>query len=448
MKEIKRDSFTSKLGVITATVGSAIGLGNIWRFPYETGTHGGAAFLLVYIFFVVVVGVPLICSEFIIGRASQCNVHRAIRKLEKKGRKWHWAAYLGILSSLMVLSYYSVVAGWTMDYCAQSVCGTFSDMSRGDFSVYFTEFSTNSFRPVVWVVVFLACNYLILRRGLKNGIERMSNLMTPLLFVLLIAFCIKSLTLPQAKQGLEFLFVPNFKAITPSVLLGAMGQAFFSLSLGVGVLMTYASYFQKDVRLVRSASIIGVLDTTFAVLAGLIIFPALFSFGMEPEAGPRLVFEVLPAIFSQIAGGSVWSALFFFLLFVASITSTFSMAEISICFFSEEFKMSRERATVLTIGIAMFFGVLCALSFGPLADVTFFGKTIFNLFDFTTANILMPLCGIFFSIFAGWMIDRKTLDDQLTNNGKLRLYSRSAIIFCLRYVAPIAITAVFLFNLF
>lgn len=447
MKKMERDKFSSKLGVIAATVGSAIGLGNIWRFPYEAGEHGGAAFMLAYIIFVIVIGVPLICSEFLIGRASQCNVHHAFKKLGDARKKWHWLAYLGIISSLMILSFYSVVAGWTMEYCVQAVNGTFAKASQAGLSEYFSEFTTRTSRPVVWTLAFLFANYLILRKGLKNGIERMSNIMTPLLFVLLIAFCINSLRLPNAQEGVKFLFVPDFSALTPSVLLGAMGQAFFSLSLGVGTLITYSSYFQKDVKLVKSASIVATLDTAFAILAGLIIFPALFSFGMQPAAGPKLVFEVLPSIFSQMAGGSVWAALFFFLLFIASLTSTISMAENSISYFAEEAHMSREKATIVTIAIAMVFGTLCALSFGPMADFKIFGKTIFDLFDYTTANLLMPVCGIFFSIFAGWIMDKKVVRNQLTNGGSFRLPMLRALNICLRYVAPAAILAVFVFNL-
>lgn len=447
MKEIKRDKFSTKAGVIAATVGSAIGLGNIWRFPYEAGEHGGGAFLLVYVFFVVVIGVPLMCSEFVVGRASHANIHKAFKQLEKPGRKWHWVAYLGIASALMILSFYSVVAGWTMEYCLQSAAGQFASASRADLTDFFADFSTGGFRPVVWVLLFLLCNYVILRKGLKKGIERISNLLTPLLFVLLIAFCINSLTLPDAASGLRFLFVPDFSAITPSVVLGAMGQAFFSLSLGVGTLITYSSYFDHDVKLVKSASIVAVLDTAFAVLAGIIIFPALFSFGMEPEAGPKLVFEVLPAVFAQMPGGSVWATMFFFLLFVASITSTISMAEIAISFFKEEKHMSREKATAVCIAIAMVFGTLCALSFGPLSGATLFGMTIFSLFDFATANLLMPVCGIFFSIFVGWMMDSNTVTAQLTNRGALRLGCRKAIIVVLRYVAPAAVFAVLVFNL-
>lgn len=442
-----RAQFATRIGVIAASVGSAIGLGNIWRFPYEAGQHGGGAFLLIYILFVFAIGVPIICSEFLIGRSSHSNVLGAFQKLERKGSKWHLISYVGILSSLMILSFYSVVAGWTLEYTIQSVTGGLKDSSPDYLANYFQEFTTQSNRSLMWTIVFLLLNYLIIRKGLKNGIERMSNIMTPLLFVILLVFCVNSLMMPGAADGLKFLFVPDFSKITPKVMLGALGQAFFSLSLGVSTLITYASYFKKDVPLVRSASIIAGLDTLFAIVAGLIIFPALFTYGIEPTEGPKLVFEVLPYIFSQTPGGQIWAAAFFFLLFLASITSTISMSEISISFFCEEWKMTREKAAMLNTVIAIVFGSLCALSFGAAADWKIFGMTVFDLFNFTTANLLMPVCGIVFAIFAGWFMDKKLVRSQLTNDETLKVRTYKSIVFSLRYIAPLAILSIFLYQL-
>lgn len=442
-----RAQFATRIGVIAASVGSAIGLGNIWRFPYEAGQHGGGAFLLIYILFVFAIGVPIICSEFLIGRSSHSNVLGAFQKLERKGSKWHLISYVGILSSLMILSFYSVVAGWTLEYTIQSVAGGLKDSSPDYLANYFQEFTTQSNRSLMWTIVFLLLNYLIIRKGLKNGIERMSNIMTPLLFVILLMFCVNSLMMPGAADGLKFLFVPDFSKITPKVMLGALGQAFFSLSLGVSTLITYASYFKKDVPLVRSASIIAGLDTLFAIVAGLIIFPALFTYGIEPTEGPKLVFEVLPYIFSQTPGGQIWAAAFFFLLFLASITSTISMSEISISFFCEEWKMTREKASMLNTVIAIVFGSLCALSFGAAADWKIFGMTVFDLFNFTTANLLMPVCGIVFAIFAGWFMDKKLVRSQLTNDETLKVRTYKSIVFSLRYIAPLAILSIFLYQL-
>ena len=442
-----RAQFATCIGVIAASVGSAIGLGNIWRFPYEAEQHGGGAFLLIYILFVFAIGVPIICSEFLIGRSSHSNVLGAFQKLERKGSKWHLISYVGILSSLMILSFYSVVAGWTLEYTIQSVAGGLKDSSPDYLANYFQEFTTQSNRSLMWTIVFLLLNYLIIRKGLKNGIERMSNIMTPLLFVILLVFCVNSLMMPGAADGLKFLFVPDFSKITPKVMLGALGQAFFSLSLGVSTLITYASYFKKDVPLVRSASIIAGLDTLFAIVAGLIIFPALFTYGIEPTEGPKLVFEVLPYIFSQTPGGQIWAAAFFFLLFLASITSTISMSEISISFFCEEWKMTREKASMLNTVIAIVFGSLCALSFGAAADWKIFGMTVFDLFNFTTANLLMPVCGIVFAIFAGWFMDKKLVRSQLTNDETLKVRTYKSIVFSLRYIAPLAILSIFLYQL-
>lgn len=442
-----RAQFATRIGVIAASVGSAIGLGNIWRFPYEAGQHGGGAFLLIYILFVFAIGVPIICSEFLIGRSSHSNVLGAFQKLERKGSKWHLISYVGILSSLMILSFYSVVAGWTLEYTIQSVAGGLKDSSPDYLANYFQEFTTQSNRSLMWTIVFLLLNYLIIRKGLKNGIERMSNIMTPLLFVILLVFCVNSLMMPGAADGLKFLFVPDFSKITPKVMLGALGQAFFSLSLGVSTLITYASYFKKDVPLVRSASIIAGLDTLFAIVAGLIIFPALFTYGIEPTEGPKLVFEVLPYIFSQTPGGQIWATAFFFLLFLASITSTISMSEISISFFCEEWKMTREKASMLNTVIAIVFGSLCALSFGAAADWKIFGMTVFDLFNFTTANLLMPVCGIVFAIFAGWFMDKKLVRSQLTNDETLKVRTYKSIVFSLRYIAPLALLSIFLYQL-
>ena len=384
MKE--RALFATKLGVVATTVGSAVGLGNIWRFPYEAGIHGGGAFLLIYIICVFVIGIPVICSEFIIGRATHKNVCGAFKVLSP-GSKIHWLSYVGLIASLMILSFYSVVAGWTLEYMIQSVSGAFEGHSSEYFTKQFSDFSTGSWRPLLWTLIFLSLNYMVLKRGVQKGIERLSNIMMPILFIILLVFCVNSLLLPQAVKGIEFLLKPDFSEITPSVVLGAMGQAFFSLSLGLSCLLTYASYFSDKTPLVRSATIVAILDTFVAVMSGIIIFPAVFSFGAEPAAGPKLVFEVLPNIFQQMTGSYIWSALFFLLLFIASITSTISMSEISIAFFVEEYKMKREKATLLNTVIAVFFGTLCALSFGILSDFTIFGMTIFDLFNYVKIAI-------------------------------------------------------------
>ncbi len=441
-----RAQFATKLGVIATTVGSAVGLGNIWRFPYEAGMHGGGAFLIIYLFIIFVVGIPVITAEFIIGRHTGSNIAGAFHKLARN-RSWSWVGYIGLTSSLMILSFYSVVAGWTLEYIYQSIIGFSGMHTQEALHTQFDAFSTSNWRPLMWTIIFLTLNLWILLRGVQKGIERMSNIMMPALFLILIIFCINSLTMSGAKEGLTFLFKPDFSKIDSSVLMGAMGQAFFSLSLGLGCLITYSSYFNRQTRLVRSASIIAGLDTMVAILAGVIIFPAIFTYGLQPEAGPKLVFEILPSIFIDLPGGMIWSTLFFILLFFASITSTISMSEISIAYFVEEKNMSRRKATWLNYFIAAVFGSLCALSFGSLNHIQICGKTIFDLFDFISSNILLPVGGMAISIFVGWVLDQSIVRNEVTNYGKVSVRTLGAIVFCLKYVAPICIALVFLCGL-
>jgi NSS family neurotransmitter:Na+ symporter len=442
MSNPKSQKFATRLGVIATTVGSAVGLGNIWRFPYETGVHGGCAFLLIYICFILILGIPVMCAEFVIGRKTGRNISGAFRVLTR-GKFWRIISAIGITSGLVILSFYSVIAGWTMEYVWQSLSGFHGVTSEDGLHNAFDAFSSSDFRPVMWMVLFLLINFAVLRKGVKKGIERVSNIMMPVLFLILVAFCINSLTMPGAEEGMQFLFKPDFSKITSDVVFGAMGQAFFSLSLGLGCLITYSSYFNKEVPLVRSAAITASLDTLTAILSGIMIFPAVFTYGLQPTAGPKLVFEVLPSIFVNMSGGLFWSTLFFVLLFLASLTSTISMGEITIAYFTREHKMSRNRATALTIGIAVVFGTLCALSFGRLSDVSVFGKTIFNFFDFLASNILLPIGGMIISIFTGWFLKRRMVEAELGgNNLAVRL-----IIFSLRYIAPICIAAVFVLGL-
>ncbi len=399
--------------------------------------------MLCYIFFIFIIGVPVICAEFLMGRGTRSNIFGAYRKLAPKG-KWYYAGYMGIIASMLILSFYSVVAGWTLEYFIQSVSGSLDLATMEEYHARFDECSTGNWRPAIWTLLFLGLNFLILVRGVTKGIERMSNILMPVLFIILLIFCINSLTLPGAGEGLRFLFHPDFSKIDSSVLLGAMGQAFFSLSLGLGCMTTYASYFSDSTRLAKNATITATLDTTVALLAGIMIFPAVFTFGFSPAAGPTLVFEVLPSIFHSMPLGVVWSSLFFFLLLLASLTSTISMSEISIAFFVEEKKMSRRSATILNTTVAAVFGVLCALSFGCLSDFKVFGLTVFNLFDYASSNVLLPIGGMITSIFVGWFLDRRFVRDQLTDYGAFKLRMLGVIVFCLRFVAPVCIALVFL----
>lgn len=443
-----KTQFNTKFGVIAATVGSAVGLGNIWRFPYEAGVHGGGAFLLINLLCVLILGLPVMCAEFFIGRHTGCDVYGAFRKFGK-GKFWYVIGWLGLLAAFLILGFYSVVAGWTMEYIYQSFIGFSGAETSEQLHALFGNFASNSWQPLLWTYLFLAANYLILVRGVEKGIEKVSNVLLPVLFVILLAFTVNSLLLPKAGEGLTFLFKPDFSAITPSVILGALGQAFFSLSLGMGCLITYASYFRTDTPLVRTAAVSSLFDTLVAIMAGVIIFPAVFTFGQEPAAGPQLVFEVLPSIFQDMNGGLVWAVLFFVLLFVASLTSTISVFEILISYLVRSRGMGRVKAVTLTMVCVVVTSALCSLSFGPLAGVKPFGQTFFNLFDYVSSNLLLPLGGMLVSIFVGWVIDRKLLVSELTGKSKsawMRGIVR-LIVFSLRYIAPIGIAIVFIFGL-
>lgn len=442
--EKNRAQFATRMGVVAVTVGSAVGLGNIWRFPYEAGTHGGGAFMLAYLVFVLIIGIPVICAEFVIGRHTGTNVRSAFRALAPRSL-WVAVGYIGIVASVLILSFYSVVAGWTLEYIFQSATGALTAPS-GMARSHFDAFAASDFRPVLLTLLFLGCNYAILTRGVEKGIERASNVLMPILFAIILAFCVHSLTMAGAGEGLHFLFKPDFSQLTPSVLLGAMGQAFFSLSLGLGCLITYSSYFSKSTPLVRTAFTTAALDTIVAILAGIIIFPAVFTFGSEPAAGPELVFEVLPAIFADMPFGTVWSTLFFVLLFLASLTSTISMSEISIAWMCDDLHLTRPQATALNIGVAAVLGTLCALSFGSLSDFRIFGKTLFDAFDYFASNVLLPVGGFMISVFAGWVLDRRVLRTELCPSGRMGLLVR-LLVLCMRYIAPVGILIVFLTGL-
>lgn len=437
-----RAVFASRFAAVATTVGSSVGLGNIWRFPYEAGECGGGAFMLCYVSFVCLLGVPLLCAEFCMGRGTRSNVVGAYRKLERRG-PWHSAGYLGIIASVLILSFYSVVAGWTLEFLVQSVVSLFSPSATHDSHSEFVAL-TSGWRPTLWTALFSLVNYAVLTGGVKRGIEKMSNILMPLLFLILIAFCINSCTLSGFWEGIDFIFRPEFSKLTRGTLLSAMGQAFFSLSLGVGGMMTYASYFSADTRLVRTAGITASLSTLVAVLAGVMIFPAVFTYGLSPEAGPTLVFEVLPRVFSRMSGGVVWSVMFFLLLVIASLTSTVSISEISISYLIEETGMRRGKAAAVSSGIALVGSILCALSYGPLKAWLPFGMNIFDLFDYLASNILLPIGGLVCSIFVGWRLNRDYIRKQFGVEEKGNTKILGILVFSLRWICPAAILMIFL----
>ena len=440
----KRVGFATRMGAIAAAVGSAVGLGNIWRFPYEAGVNGGGAFILVYICCIIVMGIPVILSEFIIGRSTHSNMKSALLKLSP-GKKYYLFTYVCILGSFVVIGFYSVVCGWIIEYLYQAAAGQLHGHTPEEYNQMFTALVSNPWRCVGWTVVFLVLNFMVMSQGIEKGIERVARVMMPLLFLILIIFCINSLLLPGAADGLKFLFSPDFSQLTMRGVLDAFGQAFLSLSIGISCLVTYSSYFKDDTSLAKDATTVAILDTLVAILSGVMIFPAVFSFGVEPTAGPRLIFEVLPGIFQQMTGGYVWALLFFLLVFFASLTSTISLSEIPITFLIEEHKMSRVRAIFWTALFTVILAVLAALSFNVLDDIKLWGRNIFDMMDYAASNIFMLLGGLFTAVYVGWILDRKVIHEQMTNGGRLKGSMEPFLVFCLRYVAPVSIFFIFLY---
>ena len=421
MTEQNRATFGSKLGVIMATVGCAVGLGNIWRFPYMLGQNGGAAFLAVYILCIILLGLPVMLSEFFIGRYTRKNAAGAFKVLAP-GTKWSLIGYNGVLASFLLLGFYSVVAGWTLEYIMQAVTGSLSDKAPEAFAQDFKLFSTEIFRPILWTVTFIGLTHFIVVSGVKEGIERTSKVMMPILFLILLALCIRSVTLPNASEGLYFLFKPDFSKITSAVVLSAMGQAFFSLSIGMGCLITYSSYFSKDTKMQITALQVTILDTLVAVMAGIMIFPAVFSFGIAPTAGPELVFITLPNVFQQLPMGAIWSLVFFLLLALAALTSTISLHEVATAYVHEEYQITRTKAAWFVSGGVMVLGILSSLSIGIWKEYTLFGLTFFDLLDYLTAKIMLPFGGMLICIYLGNRVDRKILKEELTNKGTVPFY--------------------------
>ena len=441
----KRIGFVTRMGAIAATVGSAVGLGNIWRFPYQAGENGGGAYILVYLICVLLLGIPIMMSEFVIGRSTHKSMKGAVEELTP-GSPFKLFAYIGVLGGLLICGYYCVVCGWVIEYLWSSASGNLLGHTPEEYSNIFSTFVSSPWRCVMWTLLFLILNFLVLNRGVEKGIERIASFMMPLLFLLLIVFCVNSLLLPDSDEGMEFLFEVDFDDLGWKGVVDAMGQAFMSLSLGVTCLITYSSYFKDDSNLMKDAVTISGLDTLVAILAGIVIFPAVFSFGLEPNAGPKLIFEILPTIFQQMPGGTIWATLFFLLLFFASITSTISLSEIPITFMIDEYKISRGKAIAITAVLMTIIAVLSALSFSTLSEVKLLGRNLFDFLDFVGPNFFMLLGGLVTAIYVGWVLKKDVIHEQLTNGGMHRSrFVQPYIIFSLRYIAPVAIVIIFLY---
>lgn len=442
----ERALFATKIGVIASTVGSAIGLGNIWRFPYITGQDGGAIFLLTYIVCILLIGIPLMIAEFMIGRKAKSNVSRAFTKL-KPGTNWNMVGYIGIAACIIILGFYMVISGWVTEYLIKSFSNDFIGKSSAELTASFEKFVTDPYRPLLGIFIFLFLNYIIIIQGVTKGIERASNILMPLLFVILIVFCIKAMFMPGTKEGLSYFFRPDISKLNTKVVFDALGQAFFSLSIGMGILITYGSYFKRNTNLTSTASIVTFLNLLMAILAGMIIFPATFSFGINPTQGPELIFITLPNVLQKFAHPHLWSILFFLLVAVAALTSTISLCEVVVAYIHEEFKTTRNKAALILMLIVAVLSILCSLSFGVLKDATIFGRTIFDFSDFVSANILLPTSGFLLAIFVGWKIRGKYVYTELITNNRLPRPLFYSIMFCIRYLAPISIIFIFLSSM-
>lgn len=451
---MSRENFGSKIGAILAAAGSAVGLGNVWRFPIETGENGGAAFIIVYVACIIVLGLPIMISEFLIGRYAHTNTAGAFR-IASNGSPWKWVGRLGVFTGWFILCYYIVVGAWTLHYAFLSATNAFYDVDAKQYVDIFNGFVQNPWIPTVWLVCFVVFIHFVITRGVQSGIERSAKVMMPALFVITLALTVCSVSLPGASHGIEFLLKPDWSKVDSNVVLQAMGQAFYSLSLAMGCLCTYASYFDHKTPLAKSAVNVAMIDTGIAIMAGFIIFPSVFNIGMTPDdigIGASLTFISLPNVFQQAFGnGSILavivSTMFYSLLFVAALTSAISLHEVATAYVSEEFAWSRKKAATLVTSTIMVLGILCSLSFGPLCSVTLFGRNIFELFDDFSGMVLLPIGGMLISIFAGWVLNRKLYHDELSNYGTLRVRYYRLLTFSLRYVAPVAIGMVFLDQL-
>ena len=447
----QREHFGSRFAVIAAMAGSAVGLGNIWRFPYILGENGGAAFILVYIAASLILVLPIFYAESIIGRRARSDTYGAMKKLAP-GTHWHWVGLLTVISPLLLLSYYSVVGGWSVEYLFKSLSFSFTDVPAEEIPGFFGHFISSPWQPVLTHTAFMAMVTGIVLGGVKKGIEKFSKVAMPLLFVLILVIMVYSLTLPGAFKGVEYLVKPDFSRLTADACAAALGQAFFSLSLGVGTILTYSSYVKKEENLLVSGLGTAVSDLLFALIAAFAVMPAVFAAGIQPGGGPGLVFETLPFIFHKMGEGmpvvtTLISAVFFVAILAAALTSAISMLEVGVTFLADEKGMPRRRATLLLAFLCWAVGILCSLSFGPLADVKVLGLSFFDFLDGLCSDWLLPLGGLVFTLFVGWKMSKADVRDEFTNGGTVNRRLFDVVFFLMRFVAPVGILVVFATNL-
>lgn len=438
----KRDAWSSRAGFILASAGSAVGLGNLWKFPYVVGKNGGGAFVLVYLAIMFTVGLSVVIAEIVLGRATHKNVVGAYRQLDKR---FSHAGLLCVITAFGVISFYSAVGGWTTKYMFTYI---FTGLKNTTPEAYYQSFMSSSWQTVLFQWLFMLATAVIVYKGIAHGIERASKMIMPILLLILIILAVRSMTLPNAMEGVKFFLMPDFSKLTAKTVLYAMGQVFFSLSVGCGTLITYGSYMKPSENIPKTATFIPFIDTFIAMLGGFAILPAVFAFGLEPGEGPGLTFQTLPHVFANLPGGRIFGALFFVLLFFAAVTSSISMLEILVTYLTEEKQLSRKKAVLLLTAIILVLGLPCALSGGVLSELTIGGKTIFDLFDFTSSTILMPVGGLMMCIFIGYFWKPKNAIDELTNHGTVPMRFQRSWSFIIKFIAPIVIFSVIITSVF
>jgi len=439
-----RGNWTSKFGFVMATAGSAIGLGNIWKFPYVAGKNGGGSFLLIYLAIILTIGFSVLMAELVIGRSTQRNPVGAFKRL-KQSRWWPIIGYMGIITAFVILSFYIVVAGWTLAYIEKTMTGLLS-VDAESLGATFGGFISSPFEPIAWAGVFMAMVVYVVIGGVSEGVEKCSRYLMPALLILVVVLCIRSITLDGAMAGWEFFTQPKWEDVTFKTVIEALGQAFFSLSLGMGTIITYGSYMDHKTDIVEAGVTVVALDTLIAVLAGVMILPAVFAFGLDPAAGPGLTFVTLPHVFSQMAGGIFFGPLFFLLLAIAALTSAVSLLEVVTSYFVDEIGMSRKKVTILA-GIVGF--VLCipsSLSLGVWSDYTIFGMGFLDLMDFLATNIMLPAGGMAIALFVGWVVPKEMVMEFTHGHPKYEALAKIWLVF-VRFIAPLGIFIVMLNGL-
>ena len=450
--EKKREGFGSRSAVILAMAGSAIGLGNIWRFPYMVGEHGGAVFVLVYVLATLIVSLPVFVAEVVIGRRSRTNACDAFQKLAPGKRLWKAVGFLPILIPTMIASYYSVIGGWSVEYFFKSCSMVFATVSPDSVSGMFGDFISTAWAPVLLHLLFFLLSAIVVAFGVKSGIEKFSKLCLPVLFVLIVLIAVYSISLPGSAAGVKYLFKPDFSELTPRTFAYALGQSFYSLSLGMGTIITYASYVRKNENIMVSSAGTAVSDLLFALLAGLAIMPAVFAAGIEPGAGPGLIFQTIPYIFCKMSAevpvfSAIASILFFFTIIVAAMTSLISLIEVGTAYLMEKFSLKRPAAVAIVFGVSGLAGVLCSLSFGPLSHVTLDGKNIFDIFDWLCSNVLLLIMAFLAVMFVGFVLDKQDVRDEFLNGGSIKREGLfNVVYFLIKWVAPVAVVLIFFTN--